>query len=134
MTFSYPLSDLCINMPSSITESESSNSTTSSSSPKVTKTDPLLDVDDLWDEGQEWILIFDNLLKHPRGKAKGCHCDMCDFDKNEAEFRRRKSFRGFCHGKKFVVASKNCDHLVLLLQYTVVVAYSGLLGTSLKWP
>ena len=27
---------------------------------------------------KEWILIFDNLLKHPSGKAsKGCRCDMC---------------------------------------------------------
>ena len=32
----------------------------------------------LWDSGQEWILIFDNLLKHPGGKAsKGCKCDIC---------------------------------------------------------
>lgn len=31
----------------------------------------------LWDVSQEWILIFDNLLKHPRGRAKGCKCDMC---------------------------------------------------------
>ena len=32
----------------------------------------------LWDSGQEWILIFDNLLKHPGGKiGKGCKCDMC---------------------------------------------------------
>ena len=27
---------------------------------------------------QDWILIFDNLLKHPSGKAsRGCRCDMC---------------------------------------------------------
>ena len=37
-----------------------------------------LDLDDqLWDSGQEWILIFDNLLKHPRGQVRGCKCDMC---------------------------------------------------------
>jgi hypothetical protein len=36
----------------------------------------------LWDSGQEWILIFDNLLKHPGGKAgKGCKCDMCEMQK-----------------------------------------------------
>ena len=42
-----------------------------------------LDLDeDLWDSGQEWILIFDNLLKHPRGRGRGCKCDMCLLDKN----------------------------------------------------
>ena len=36
----------------------------------------------LWDSGQDWILIFDNLLKHPGGKAsKGCKCDMCEMQK-----------------------------------------------------
>ena len=36
----------------------------------------------LWDSGQEWILIFDNLLKHPGGKvSKGCKCDMCEMQK-----------------------------------------------------
>ena len=36
----------------------------------------------LWDSGQEWILIFDNLLKHPGGKVgKGCKCDMCEMQK-----------------------------------------------------
>ena len=36
----------------------------------------------LWDSGQEWILIFDNLLKHPGGKvSKGCKCDMCQIQK-----------------------------------------------------
>ena len=38
----------------------------------------------LWDSGQDWILIFDNLLKHPGGKAsKGCKCDMCEMQKCE---------------------------------------------------
>ena len=42
-----------------------------------------IDLDeDLWDSGQEWILIFDNLLKHPRGRGRGCKCDMCLLDKN----------------------------------------------------
>eukprot|EP00096_Caligus_rogercresseyi_P004598 TRINITY_DN1894_c0_g1_i8.p1 TRINITY_DN1894_c0_g1~~TRINITY_DN1894_c0_g1_i8.p1 ORF type:complete len:1296 (-),score=334.58 TRINITY_DN1894_c0_g1_i8:1093-4980(-) len=33
----------------------------------------------LWDSGQEWILIFDRLLKHPGGASpsKGCKCDLC---------------------------------------------------------
>lgn len=35
----------------------------------------------LWDSGQEWILIFDRLLKHPRGRSRGCKCDMCEMDK-----------------------------------------------------
>ena len=36
----------------------------------------------LWDSGQEWILIFDNLLKHPGGKvSKGCKCDICQRSK-----------------------------------------------------
>jgi hypothetical protein len=33
--------------------------------------------DDLWGPGQEWIIIFDNLLKHPQGIKKGCSCDIC---------------------------------------------------------
>ena len=42
-----------------------------------------LDLDeDLWDSGQEWILIFDNLLKHPGGKSRGCKCDMCVLEKS----------------------------------------------------
>ena len=31
----------------------------------------------LWDPGQEWIIIFDNLLKHPGGVKRGCSCDIC---------------------------------------------------------
>jgi hypothetical protein len=30
----------------------------------------------LWDEDHRWILMFDNLLKHPGGKTKGCKCDV----------------------------------------------------------
>ena len=33
--------------------------------------------DDLWGPGQEWIIIFDNLLKHPQGVKRGCSCDIC---------------------------------------------------------
>ena len=33
--------------------------------------------DDLWSHGQEWIMIFDNLLKHPQGIKRGCSCDIC---------------------------------------------------------
>ena len=40
----------------------------------------------LWDSGQEWILIFDNLLKHPGGKvSKGCKCDMCEMQKQHQQ-------------------------------------------------
>ena len=31
----------------------------------------------LWDPGQDWIQIFDKLLKHPQGPVRGCRCDMC---------------------------------------------------------
>ena len=34
-------------------------------------------LDDLWGPGQEWIVIFDNLLKHPQGIKRGCSCDIC---------------------------------------------------------
>ncbi len=61
-------------------------------------------LESLWDSGQEWILIFDNLLKHPGGRPKGCRCDICLLDKGldqedapspyEPGFqRRRSSFR-----------------------------------------
>lgn len=30
----------------------------------------------LWDKDHQWILMFDNLIKHPGGKIKGCKCDM----------------------------------------------------------
>ena len=33
--------------------------------------------DDLCSHGQEWIMIFDNLLKHPQGIKRGCSCDIC---------------------------------------------------------
>ena len=32
---------------------------------------------ELWSPGQEWIQIFDKLLKHPGGKRRGCKCDIC---------------------------------------------------------
>ena len=62
-------------MPSSTggTESLPSSRKSSSKSRKLS-----FDLEsDLWDEGQEWILIFDNLLKHPQGKSRGCRCDIC---------------------------------------------------------
>lgn len=63
-------------MPS--TASLSGGSTSSSTSGRTPVKKFSLDLDEqLWDSGQEWILIFDNLLKHPRGKSKGCKCDMC---------------------------------------------------------
>ena len=73
---------------SSLSESDQSrpNSVEKSSS----SDDPKMGISDrveeelsrLWDSGQEWILIFDNLLKHPGGKvSKGCKCDMCQMQK-----------------------------------------------------
>jgi len=31
----------------------------------------------VWDPGQDWIQIFDRLLKHPQGPTRGCRCDIC---------------------------------------------------------
>lgn len=46
----------------------------------------------LWDSGQEWILIFDNLLKHPGGKAsKGCKCDICQRSKNDDTYSKSQN-------------------------------------------
>jgi len=39
---------------------------------------------ELWDPGQEWIQIFDNLLKHPQGVKRGCSCDICSMAKSSA--------------------------------------------------
>jgi hypothetical protein len=30
----------------------------------------------LWDDDDRWILMFDNVLKHPGGKTRGCRCDV----------------------------------------------------------
>lgn len=30
----------------------------------------------LWDEASKWILQWDNIIKHPGGRASGCHCDI----------------------------------------------------------
>ena len=46
---------------------------------------------DLWDPGQEWILIFDSLLKHPQGVKKGCQCDICGLNKGICSQRRASS-------------------------------------------
>ena len=49
---------------------------------KITSDKVEEELSQLWDSGQEWILIFDNLLKHPGGKVgKGCKCDMCEMQK-----------------------------------------------------
>ena len=70
-------------MPSSLTSDVSSSCEEKSSSPTSSSNNHNEDDDDLWDSGQEWILIFDRLLKHPRGKAsKGCRCDMCQIGKH----------------------------------------------------
>ena len=57
--------------------SSNSNSNSTNISDKVEE-----ELSKLWDSGQEWILIFDNLLKHPGGKvSKGCQCDMCEMNR-----------------------------------------------------
>jgi hypothetical protein len=32
----------------------------------------------VWGQDTNWILQFDNVIKHPGGKCKGCHCDVHD--------------------------------------------------------
>ncbi len=61
---------------------EKSSSTTSNSNSNNISEKVEEELSRLWDSGQEWILIFDNLLKHPGGKvSKGCRCDMCEMKK-----------------------------------------------------
>ena len=62
----------------------------------------------LWDSGQEWILIFDNLLKHPGGKAsKGCKCDICQRSKNDDTYS--KSQKMFLY-----ISKKNMSKIFLI--------------------
>lgn len=30
----------------------------------------------LWDPSSRWILQWDNIVKHPGARARGCHCDV----------------------------------------------------------
>ena len=63
------------------------SSLTSSSLDKIE-----VELSSLWGSEQEWILIFDKLLKHPNGKAeKGCKCDICQEGKPGPSNSRRKS-------------------------------------------
>ncbi|XP_023711938.1 CLIP-associating protein 2 isoform X7 [Cryptotermes secundus] len=32
----------------------------------------------VWGQDTNWILQFDNVIKHPGGKCRGCHCDVHD--------------------------------------------------------
>lgn len=32
----------------------------------------------VWGQDTNWILQFDNVIKHPGGKYKGCRCDVHD--------------------------------------------------------
>ena len=79
------------------TRSLNSNSSTSDTSHLTSLTSPSLDkieveLSSLWGSEQEWILIFDSLLKHPMGKAeKGCKCDICQVGKPGSSNSRRKS-------------------------------------------
>ena len=60
----------------------------------------------LWDSGQEWILIFDNLLKHPGGKVgKGCKCDMCEMQKPNRCYNNEVSYESFKNSGNYQVLS-----------------------------
>ena len=30
----------------------------------------------IWDDSSSWILQWDNIMKHPGARARGCHCDV----------------------------------------------------------
>ena len=30
----------------------------------------------IWDASSSWILQWDNIMKHPGARARGCHCDV----------------------------------------------------------
>lgn len=30
----------------------------------------------IWDPSSSWILQWDNIVKHPGARARGCHCDV----------------------------------------------------------
>lgn len=32
--------------------------------------------EDVWGVEEKWILQFDNIIKHPGGRAKGCECEI----------------------------------------------------------
>ena len=68
---------------SSAASNNSAESSAKSSAKNVKISDKVEEeLSQLWDSGQEWILIFDNLLKHPGGKVgKGCKCDMCEMQR-----------------------------------------------------
>ena len=66
--------------------------------PKVSSSSSTVEAElqSLWGSDQEWILIFDKLLKHPNGKPKkGCKCDLCEAQKPSvspyAQRRRRQT-------------------------------------------
>ena len=72
----------------------------------------------LWDSGQDWILIFDNLLKHPGGKAsKGCKCDMCEMQKlqhnhNSTTHHNTSASATLPHhgSYRWIIILKKCGH------------------------
>ena len=57
-------------------------STSSSSRPVSSYSSASTDL--IWEPEQEWIQIFDSLLKHPQGIKKGCSCDICDFERSSS--------------------------------------------------
>lgn len=47
----------------------------------------------LFDSAQDWILQFDShVLKHPRGRTRGCRCDMCSVCRRDIEEERDRVF------------------------------------------
>ena len=65
----------------------------------------------LWDSGQEWILIFDNLLKHPGGKVgKGCKCDMCEMQKPNRCYNNEVPYESFKNSGNYQFSQKNLSN------------------------
>ena len=79
---------------------------------------------DLWDPSQEWIQIFDKLMKHPGGAKKGCSCDICQARKTSSRtghfhamatsvFQDRKIKR---KDKQGIIINKNKNIVFYLVQ------------------
>ena len=90
----------------------SSSSTTLPSALSMTASNKIeAELSSLWDSGQEWILIFDNLLKHPMGKqVKGCKCDMCLAEKGPSYLSAQNSFSN----GKIQKSAKDISNAVML--------------------
>jgi len=54
---------------------------------------------DVWGLDTNWILQFDNVIKHPGGKFRGCHCDVHDRTRSldsGTELIRKTSWFMYC--------------------------------------